>query len=715
MAETPLLQEPSPTAPPANLAGTNEALDRIALSHVQTVHNRLRSLRTPLEADWVDRSRAYDLLKVKQYYQGRSDLTLPTPANLVERLVPRVVRATVGRTDFFDALPERSEDEDKADVNAALVKSQLHRANFRRKYPKLIRDTAIYGTGLWKARWRNEVRSDTRQTLFDGPDGAVLSIESVWVDPRAEDFDKTDVVEEMTLSFTEVANLVRRGLFAPGPAGEALQSGVGSKDSGATLTMRSRKKGFEPPITPGHYRYTEFWGEFPITATDALTADRVVTVPCVIGVLGGKYIVRLERNPYECQKKPYFKSVFLERSGEFYGISLLGKIIDLWIEQNDCRNQANDARSFAVCPVFVKTPSGSPDKQTSQRIFPGAVITAPQGSSFASFPDTTAAAMNAEPILRRDMEETMGAPSLLDAQSSADSATEAGIQQVESGVRITEYAHVVEDVFLVPLLSFIHDMNKQYLSDEGAVRIKGFKGFDFRPVTKADIAGNFTFQTVGASSMARGAALTAQFLQATDRMLLVEQIQPGTFDMTKWWSTFFKEALDIPHPETYIKGLQFQGRIPTVDEVHLMLANGQKVVPDPRQDFAVTLPEYGAYINKVRGVLADQPEILKNFIAHLLDAEATAKQVLAAAQAERQQALIAQSELAMKQKEMQDDAEDRDEDRQMKRESHEAKMQAAGSSGGKQNKSTSGMHRDGQGMSNSRQAMMNANGGKATS
>jgi hypothetical protein len=228
-------------------------------------------------------------------------------------------------------------------------------------------------------------------------------------------------------------------------------------------------------------------------------------------------------------------------------------------------------------------------------------------------------------------------------------------------------------------------MNKQYLSDEGAVRIKGFKGFDFRPVTKADIAGNFTFQTVGASSMARGAALTAQFLQATDRMLLVEQMTPGTFDMTKWWSTFFKEALEIPHPETYIKGLQFQGRVPTTDEVHLMLMNGQKVVPDPRQDFATTLPEYGMYINKIRGALAEQPEILKNFIAHLMDAEATAKMVL---QAQLMQAAAQRQEMLS--------------------------SQPSGSSGGKQNKDQGGMDRDGKGMSNERQAMKNANGGKAT-
>src|SRR3990167_24018 len=216
----------------ANLAGLNPAIDNLALNRVMRRWEELRRMRSPLEADMADCSRAYDLLKVKQYYQGRSDLTLPTVANLVERLVPRVVRATVGRDDFFEALPERSTDQDKAQLNKELLKSQLERDCFRRKFPSVVRDAAIYGTGMWKARWRYEVRQPEKIVLFDGPSGDPLDIMNVWVDPRAADFDKTDVVEKMTLSFTEASRLVRLGVFAEGPASTALAAGGGASASG---------------------------------------------------------------------------------------------------------------------------------------------------------------------------------------------------------------------------------------------------------------------------------------------------------------------------------------------------------------------------------------------------------------------------------------------------------------------------------------------------
>lgn len=688
----PSMVMPAPAAepaapPPDNLAGTNPVLDNIARRKVEEVWARLKRQRGPFEPEWRDCSKAYDLLKVRQYYIGRSDLVLPTIANLVERIVPRVVRATVGRADFFECLPERSEEQDKSLLNQELVKSQLERADFRRKYPLLVRDAAIYGTGIWKQKWRKDVRADTKQTLFDGPDGGPIDIETVWVDPRSMDFNKTPVVERMVLNFTEIKKLEATGVFQN--VGDALKHGPGSTNSNVSVDnmRRVRRHGYmEEGLQPGQWEYVEYWGEFAIDSTDEFSSDLTETVPCVIGILGGTHVVRLERNPYDCQRNPYFKLVLLERTGEFYGTSLVRKCLNLWIEQNDARNQANDARSFAVCPVMLKPPTGQADKKTSQRIFPGAVIAAPIGTTFASFPDVTTPVLRWEPISRRDMEETVGAPAMLDAQEQSGTATEAGIKQVESGVRIASYAYVAEDVFLIPLLSFTHDLNKQYLQETVAVRIKGFKGFDFRPVTAQDIVGNFTFKTVGASSMARGASLTAQFLQTTDRMLVVEQTQPGTFDMTRWWETYFRDALDIPHPDLYIKALKFQGRVPTVDEVHYMLSQGQRVEPDPRQDFATNLPLYGAYINQIKASVP--ADILKLFIAHLLDAEATAKEVL---QAKLQMAAMQRAAMIAQQ----------------------PPEKAAGSSGGKSNAPTAGMHRDGQGMSAARQHMDVASQGTA--
>lgn len=654
----------------ANLAG-DPLKDRMAVNWFQKRWDALKRLRSPLESEWSDCSRAYDLLKVRQFYTGRSDLVLPTIANLVERLVPRVVRSTVGRDEFFVCHPNTSEDAGKAETNQALVAWQLEMDGFRKKYSMLVRDACIYGTGIWKARWKYEVRQGDGAKLFDGPSGDPLAIDNVWVDPRAADFDRTDVIERMSLSYTEVRKFERLGVFQN--VEEALKAGgSGSKNDSLTYLSNVRNGQYrEQYQEPGYHEYCEFWGEFPIDATDALSVDQTETVPCIIGILNGKHVVRLERNPFACQRNPYFKATLLERTGEFYGVSLVRKVLALWIEQNDLRNQANDSRSFSVCPVAVRR-TGQQTKEQSLTIFPGRLL---QGDFvFGAFPDVTGPAMAAEPIIKRDMEETTGAPSLFDAQADSESATEASIMQVESSVRVASYAYSVEDTFIKPYLSFCHELNRQYLKTEVAVRIKGFKGFDFRPVTPQDVAGNFTFVTLGASSMARGAALTAQFLQTTDRMLVVEQTAPGTFDMNKWWSLYFREVLDVAHPDIYIKGMKFDGRVPTVEEVHLMLLQGRAVEPDPRQNFAETLPQYGAYLAKVQNTLPE--DILKLFIAHLTDAEATARMVL---QAKMAQMMATRTEMMS--------------------------SSPSGSGGGKQNKPRDDSDRDGKGLGTARQMM----------
>jgi hypothetical protein len=183
--------------------------------------------------------------------------------------------------------------------------------------------------------------------------------------------------------------------------------------------------------------------------------------------------------------------------------------------------------------------------------------------------------------------------------------------------------------------------------------------------------------------MVRGATLSAQFLQTYDRMIVTEQLKPGMFDLVRFWETYFKDGLDLPHPDLYIKALKFQGRVPTVDEVHYMLSQGQRVEPDPRQDFATTLPQYGAYINMARDKLP--PDILKVFIEHLFDAEAVAKQVLEAQMAQLQ--LQRESMLSARPQ------------------GQEPNGKATGSNGGKSNAPTDGMHRDGRGMEAPRQHM----------
>lgn len=646
-----------------NLAGQDKALDDRFLSWAKTRRGELVAARMPYETEWVRSQNAYDLKSDGQFYNGRSQLRLPTIRNMTERLVQRVSSGIVGKERYFEVRPTRPKDMDRALVIEGLLREQMDKDGIRRQMPLLVRDAIIYGTAIRKVTWlKDERTAPSTQYMGDelavGPDGPVLQprvetvvrpkvfwdapkservdIFNLYVNPQAQDFDDTDVVEVSYLTASEVIRMAEAGFFNAEVVKMALERGPGSRVN--PLNPMQPVHDGDTKQT-GHWEYYEFWGEFPLEAADSYTQNRAPTVQVRGCVLGGQYVVRLERNPYNCQKKPYFKGVLVEVPGEFYGKSLVKAALPLWIELNDARNQANDARTFAVNPVLLRGP-GNADKATSYRVHPGAIITG-QNLQFAAFPDVTGPAFRAEAVMTRDLEETFAAPGIFDAQSNAGSATEAAIEREEASSRLLGYIKSIEEVLLKPELAFRLELNRQFLSTEGAVRIKGHRGFDWRPFTRADIVSDYDFDLFGSTQLASKATLSAMFATTTDRMMGFEAMAPGMFDWLRWWETFFRDGLGIDHPSLFIKPLKFEGVPPTVQEVIVMLANGQRVEVDPRQDWLPYLSGLAGFVSQ-HGPQMSEP-MLRLFMEHIREAVAVAKQVMVQQQMammDRQMALL---------------------------------------------------------------------------
>lgn len=656
-----------------NLVG-DPATDKRASSWLQTKHDYFRQSRSAtVERDWVRQIRAYKMLVVSRSYTGRSNLVLPHIRNMVERIVGRVVQQLVGREDFFGVMPTKWTDEDKAEVVRAVMNAQMEEEGFRRETALCIRDAVILGTCFKKMRWQYEVENTMvpvyqgdewrvgaagpeqvpiysqkmmPRTIHNRPKGERLNPFNLFVDPSAQTLDDTDTVEVSQLSVTDIFRLVELGIFdeaavarvmsQPGENGKQVLPQEGYRqiyDLALNLQNNRRDKGTD------YYPYHEFWGWFPYEAKDERDQGRVRMQRMCIGTLGaGNETVRLEFNPNLQQKKPYQRGVIIEVPGQFYGDSPVKSAIPQWMELNDCRNQANDARTFAVNPVLLRGQANADDKKTSQRVFPGAVITG-SDLEFAAFPDTTGAAFVAEAVMVRELEETFGAPKILDAQSQANSATEAAIEKEESGNRILGYVKTLEDTLLVPELRDRLDLNRQYLRTSDAVRIRGASGFDWRPYTPEDFMPQYDFFCMASTQMQSKAMLSANFAATTDRMLAFEQLQPGLFDWVRWWGTFFRDGLGIDHANLYINPMKRAERVPTVEEVILMLTDGQRVEPDPRQDFASTLPVLAAYIAQKAPIMPK--DLQRNFAEYLRKCVETARQMLLEQQAMMMQAAMA--------------------------------------------------------------------------
>jgi hypothetical protein len=659
-----------------SLAG-DPATDLRAASWLRQKYGYFKSARAvTVERDWVRQIRAYKMLVVSRSYMGRSNLVLPHIRNMVERIVGRIVQQLVGREDFFGVMPTKWTDEDKAEVVRAVMFAQMEEEGFRRETALCIRDAVILGTAFKKMRWQYEVEN-TNVPVYQGdewmvgpngpemkpvysqkvmprvihnrPRGERLNPFNLFLDPAAQTLDDTDTVEETQLSVTDIFRLADLGIFnkdavtrvlnQPGENGKSNLPTAGYRqiyDLALGLQGERRDRGTD------YYCYKEFWGWFPLEAKDEREAARTRMERVCIGVLGtGEECVRLERNPTLQQKKPYQRGVIIEVPGQFYGDSPVKAAIPQWMELNDCRNQANDARTFAVNPVLLRGQANADDKKTSQRVFPGAIITGAD-LKFGAFPDTTAAAFVAESVMVRELEETFGAPRILDAQSDANSATEASIEKEESGNRILGYVKTLEDTLLVPELRDRLDLNRQYLRTSDAVRIRGASGFDWRPYTPEDFMPQYDFFCMASSQMQSKMMLNANFAITTDRMLAFEQLQPGMFDWVRWWGTFFRDGLGIDHASLYINPMKRAERVPTVEEVILMLTEGQRPDPDPRQDFASTLPTMAAYIAEKAQMMP--PDLQRNFAEYFRKSIETARQILLEQQAAQMQLMMGASE-----------------------------------------------------------------------
>lgn len=639
-----------------NMAGQDERVDKRASDWRKTRLGEFRNARIFSERDWVRNIRAWKMLTTSQGYNGRSNLRLPHIRNMVERLVNRIVQQLIGREHFFEAQPTKWEDEDRAQTIRAILMAQMDEEGFRRKTALCIRDAIIIGTAIKKHCWEYEVEmmnvpvyqgdqwvmgpagpemqevwSQTLQPriLKNRPASDRLNPFNLFVDPAAQDLDDTDTVEVGYLTPTEIfrqvdngvfdANLVAKAMAEPGMRGQPKEA-MGYRQVydialGLRFDASSKKTDF--------YEYQEFWGWFPLEATDEQDARGAKMERVVIGVLGKDHVVRLERNPFLSQKKPYSKGVLIEVPGQFYGDSPVKAALPQWQEINDTRNQSNDSRAFSNNPILLRGP-GNEDKKTSYRAFPGAIITG-SNLELAKFPDTTQAAMVAEQIMVRELEETFGAPKLLDAQSDAGSATEAAIQKEESGARILGYVKTLEDTLIIPELRFRLDLNRQFLRTKDSVRIKGFSGFDWRPYTPEDFMPEYDFICMGSVAMQARAMLTASFATTTDRMLNFEMVKPGLFDWERWWSTFFRDGLGVEHASLYINPMQRNERVPTIGETIVMLVEGQRPQPDPRQDFLHTLPALATYMAKQFAIMP--PDLQKNFREYFRKAVDIAKQV----------------------------------------------------------------------------------------
>lgn len=679
------------------------------------IFGELKSAREPFERRWVRNYNAYKGIFPRSSYSGRSNLTPPDLRVLSKRLAPRIDSMTIGRGRFFEAAPPAIDFVDAARNVEDLLLYQMEREQFRRKFgEEFDLEAVIYGTAIAKQFWWVERDNRTRprhedsepvvgdngprmstslslkqkeEVSYNGPRAERLDIFRVWFNPYARDINSTDVIEECPVSADFLMRMRDMGLFHAGAVKKALEQGGmgGSTPAVSALHGRAGRQDERERLSADAYTYKEYWGLFPLDAKTTLSEAELMRQPMkqvVIGVVDDTHIVRLEENPYESKRKPYFLHRISTLPGELYGESLVEVGLDIACAMKDTLNQAQDAGTLGNIPMLLADPG---HRGTQYTFGMGKVL---RGANLRplTLPDTSMNALRRVEILRRILEDLFAAPPLLSGQElgGEGGATGAAIQDQQAAANLKAYAIAKEEGFLKPFLEFRHAMNEQMLDDDVRIVVMGANGFEPRRIYRDDILGRYDFVMKGRSQQESRERMNAAFGNMAQVLLQIEQVNPGLVNWKRYAEKVFTDVLHIDHPEMFFAEGVASGPVLSPIEALQLVVTGHRMKPDMRQDFTRTLAETARLVQQMlmRGV---EPQIQKALLRYMTDMQAAAKEYALRKQQEQMAMMAGMAE--------------------------QGALGPVGSTGGAQNKPIGPADRDGQGLSVPRQLMKQFVGG----
>lgn len=652
-----------------NRAGRSDSTDRLAVEWVSRRWSEFVPLRESRESRWVICRNAFDGFYPKAYYAGRSNITPPDLYTLAKRLAPRIDNMTIGRGRFFTACPSSYDLARNAGDVEDLVLWQLEKERFRQRLgEEFDLETVIYGTGIAKKCWWKEVDKRTRarwvdaeptvsekgpqvssvfkvetqeEVSYNGPRTDRLDIFRVWFNPFAPSLDQTDVVEKHPVTAHWLRRMADMGMFPKATVEKILEQGGKSAQGTPFFWDKSRASGHGTGRMPGeNYTYTEFWGLYPLDAKLGFSPqlsdmDRAPMKQVRIGVVDDHWCVRLEENPYDCKKKPYFLNRISTMPGELYGMSLVERGLDIAIAIKDTLNQAMDAGTLANIPMMLMDgPKGQGQYSWGMgKILRGANLRPVQ------FSDNTMSAFRRVEILRRMLEDLFAAPPLLSGQElgGEGGATGAAIQDQQASMNLRAYASAKEENFLKPMLEFHHAMNEQLLPEDVKIVIQGAAGFEPRTIRRDDILGRYDFVMKGRSQQESRERMAGAFVNMAQTFLSIEA-QSGKPIMN--WPAFIEKSLvDVLHedyPESLMAEGSKEGKTLSPIENLMLVASGRRVKIDMRQDFTVTLKQTTEAVNYILRAGRVEKDIEEAMMRYLVDLRAAANVWLAQKKMEMQ-------------------------------------------------------------------------------
>lgn len=463
----------------------------------------------------------YKMVQKRKHYEGLANIFVPELLRAVETITGKIYSVIFAQPDWFD-YQERADEFDNGGALAltALTKYQMEENAFKSRIMDSIRQMVIAGLTVRKIGWDYD---EIERTIPGPPDAngkptkkkRPETIKDTWT------FDPVDIltfqISDISVPYNDVQKArwigeqyiatkayiderTRRGWFSkvmkdkltdePKPASSNVSSNV---------TNRLQSSGFNTVTSEvGKYELIERWGLVPCEwVMDSKQMDEEGyeegdLCEGVIVIANRTAILKLEKNPFWHNQKPYVVCPYVPQEFQLPGIGACEIGESLQEEINDTRNQTMDNKTMILACMWLRSKT-SGVKNDSLRVRPNGIIDTNdmEGLEPLRPPMVTQVGTSMEGVAKNDLREGVGAASNLQgiAQAGVDTATESTQINQESMGRLLLTAQLYTELVLKPMLVFAEYLNYQYYDHTKAISVVGKVGVKFKKLTIAEIAG----------------------------------------------------------------------------------------------------------------------------------------------------------------------------------------------------------------------------------
>ena len=592
--------------PYENMAGDKETAER-AIGFIQGQLKRFQDRSEALRRKWLTIEHMMKGNSTTRW-SGLGSVQIPELYKMLETMVPRVEEALTAYDPWFHVYGVESNDQEQSQRIQWFLEHQLKQCGFNDYIQPYIRSVLIYGFAAmkitWNREWRKKVKKDGKRVYNEKTQSFEWSITGkvedvlLYEGPKLELIDPFDfmidynctrpedarwVGHQSWKTYEEIADLGRRGIYEnwENIHEQAPIRGQGTSDyyqQSRSLVWTDDKYIQEPQGGSRKYKVTEIHGLFDIYG-EGLARE------CILTIVNETTVVRVTENPDGRDMRPYAISRCVKEPWQFFGVAPFDHAVRLNMELDDHRNLALEAHRLSVNPlVFVDSTAEVPP--SLYNVEPGRVfrVNSPKDIVFSKIPMSVQDAQAITGELRRDIEETVGAPRIWEGTGgSGNTATEVERKIQEGNRRLLGIINSISDGFQ-GMLRVMHSMNQTYVVRDQRFRVLGKKAKGlplYDEVAPEDFQMDVDFEFQGLRGLKNLGLRTSQLVQYAQLIAPALPLLQGQVNVAGLYKDLYKNLVDQRPADEIIQEPPSLDDIMTYEEENMILAQGQKLSVSP--------------------------------------------------------------------------------------------------------------------------------------